>query len=250
MDRLTVFCPFTRAWAVAPFFDALAASDVPRDEFVAYIDSDDAALADAVEERATALGFMVRVAISGVAPPGESDHAERRRRHVAMRNASKSLVGDGPLLLLEDDTLIPPDTYAHLAETLRDCAWASGVEVGRWGRRPVGAWHVESNGVIATVTSLMRGDRDAEAIDAGGFFCALTTGSVYRVLRFSDLGIGLDIAATLGLSRAGYRLMVDWRVACAHLVVDGSIITLSDARPFTFNAHDPHASAGGATLTT
>ena len=234
MDSLTVFCPFTRAWAVGPFFDALAASDVPRGVFVAYVDSDTASLARAVTERATALGFTVRDHITGMTPPRERSRHERRRRHLLMRAASRALVGDGPLLLLEDDTLIPPDTFAHLSEARGRCDWATGAEVGRWDRRPVGAWHIEAQGRLATVTSLMPSP-EPEAIDAGGFYCALTTGAVYRTLDFSRWNgpMPLDIAATWGLTLAGHRLMIDWRVPCDHLMPDGSRITLADAAPYS-----------------
>lgn len=243
MSDLTVFCPFTRTWAVRPFFAALGASDVPfeRARFVAYVDEADRKLVDAVKAAARALPFAsVETHCSGVRPFPDALGAVRRRiRHATMREASMTLVDDGPLLLLEDDTLIPPDTFARLSETLAGCDWAIGAEVGRWGTvRPPGVWHfVREDGELVRKETVMPGTTATELVDATGFYCVLTTGAVYREMdcsTWSDM-IGLDTHATWRLTEAGRRLMVDWRVPCIHITEGGHRLTMADATPLSMS---------------
>ncbi len=240
MVDLTVFCPFTRPWAVAPFFGALAASDVPMAEavFVAYVDSADQRLTDAVGKAARALPFRsVAVHVSGVNPlPDMVGPIRRRARHAAMREASKRFISDGRLLLLEDDTLIPTDAYARLSETLDRCDWAIGAEVGRWGcSRPPGVWRIVRQGdVLVQKEAVMPSGRDTETVDATGFYCVLTSAAVYREMdcrTWSEV-IGYDVHVTYRLTQAGRRLMVDWRVPCVHLT-ERARLTMADAEPLT-----------------
>lgn len=239
MAELTVFCPFTRLWCVEPFFRALGESDVPFGEarFVAYIDSLDPSLGDAVKARARRLGFVdTVVAFSGRPAPEDGVGARRRRPgHAVMRRASQALVGEGPLLLLEDDTLIPPETYGPLAETLAICDWVVGAEVGRWGVTCPGVWRVATeDGRPSFVEAMMPAPEQlTERADATGFYCVLTSGRVYRQIDFGrwDDAMGVDVYVTWKLTAAGRALMVDWRVPCVHLTPTGRL-TMDQARPF------------------
>lgn len=222
---LTVFCPFTRPWAVKPFFEALKASDVPIEDaaFVAYVDSDDAALYAAVEEMALALPFRsVLIRFSGWAPPGEkADVKTRRRRQAIMRHTSQMLVGDGEVLLLEDDTLIPPDAYSKLTKSRGTYDWVIGTAVGRWGKRAIGAWHISMrDGVPIAMESLMVTDkrRHRERVDATGFYCVLTSAEVYRLLDLTTWTneMAYDVYTTWQLTLAGRTLGIDWTVPCVH----------------------------------
>lgn len=235
-NDLTVFCPFTRVWAVAPFFEALRASDVPfeRARFIAYIDTDDPGMEEAIRAECERLPFAaIDVVTSGRTAPQDRHPRPRRVRHALMREASKTLVGDGALLLLEDDTLIPSDTFLRLLETRRDCDWAIGAEVGRWSwARPPGVWRIlEQGGRLIQKEAVMPGPRP-ELVDATGFYCVLTTAAIYRELdcsTWSDM-IGLDVHATWRLTQSGRRLMVDWRVPCIH-ITPTERLTMADARP-------------------
>jgi hypothetical protein len=237
MPDLTVFCPFTRLWAVRPFFDALLASDVPREaRFVGFVDSNEPGLAEVVSARAA--GFAeVKIVRSGRAAPYDGSPRIRRPRHALMREASRSLVGDGPLLLLlEDDTLIPADAFARLSETKALCDWAIGAEVGRWGRhRPPGVWKFQLHkGRPVRKEALMPGRVKVEEADATGFYCVLTEGSVYRSMEFLTWNetLGHDVHCTWRLKQAGYRLMVDWRVECVHMGQDGPVY-VREATPYS-----------------
>lgn len=238
-DSLTVFCPFTRAWAVAPFFRALGASDVPFTDaaFVAYVDSNDEQLLEAVSRAAEALPFRsAECHLSGRRPIGDGRGPRpRRERHAMMREDSKALVGEGRLLLLEDDTLIPTDTFSLLSETARDCDWVIGAEVGRWGEtHPPGVWRITTgDGAWKLKEAILPGEAATEQADATGFYCVLTSAAVYREADFSAWhdALSLDVHATWRLTLTGRRLMVDWRVPCVHLTETGRL-TMADATPY------------------
>ncbi|HQG04327.1 MAG TPA: hypothetical protein P5199_12785 [Thermoanaerobaculia bacterium] len=237
---LEVLCPFTRGWAVGPFFDALEASDVPlgHASFLAYVDSDDEELVAAVRERLERLPCPeLRLHVSGWAPPDE--RAKRRTRHAAMRLATQGLVGTGRLLLLEDDTIVPAATYRPL-QRLR-AAWAVGVQVGRWGQRCLGLWHVDQH----RARTLMPGEPD-ELCNATGFYCVLTTGSIYRSLdmwHWDDVR-GHDVSVTSGLR----GIAIAWDVETGHLTRDG-VIGCDEAAPYEVEYHTTRklcAAEGGA----
>jgi hypothetical protein len=222
---------------LADFFGALAASDVPRDaRFVSYIDSNEPGLAEKVKGHLGQFRFSeTKIEVSGrAAPPAESPRL-RRPRHALMREASKYLVDDGPLLLLEDDTLIPPETFGPLSETKRRCDWAIGAEVGRWGRhRPPGVWRLQLHKGRPIRKEAVMPAAGTEEVDATGFYCVLTQGAIYRSMDFLTWNetLGHDVHCTWRLTQAGRRLMVDWRVECVHLGQEGPVY-VRDATPYS-----------------
>lgn len=240
-EGLTIFCPFTRAWCLGPFFEALALSDVPisRATLVAYVDTDEPELARAVEARARRLPFhSVVVAASGLLTPNDgAGPVRRRRRHSLMRQLSQGLVtGNRRLLLLEDDTLVPQRTYQRLLEASAGAEWVTGAEVGRWGRsRPPGVWRISTEGGRAVrKAAMLPGPLEVEPIEASGLYCALTTTEVYRSMEFGAWSdpIGLDTHATYRLTKAGHRLLVHWGVPCVHLSERGRL-TMAEAQAYS-----------------
>lgn len=240
-DGLTVFCPFSRAWCVGPFFAALGASDVPfrRATFIGYVDAIGQDIEGLVRQCAERLQFRsVIVCTSGLIGAVDGVGAvRRRRRHSLMRQLSQGLAtGDRELLLLEDDTLIPPNTYTLLAETFSKCDWAIGAEVGRWGQtRPPGVWRIETRGGKPTrKEAVLPSGPPVERIDGSGFYCVLTTTGLYREMDFTTWSdsLSLDTHTTWKLTQAGCRLMVDWRVACVHLTEQGPL-TMDQAQRYS-----------------
>jgi hypothetical protein len=227
---LTLFAPFTRRWCVDRFFAALGSSDVPFAEasFVAYIDSNETDLAEAVADAALALPFAeVAVYFSGRETPAEFANVARRTRHGLVRTASVALVPKtGRLLLLEDDTLVPADVYARLSAALEQgYEWVCGFEVGRWGGNYcAGVWRFESRRGRLVAMTPMPG-RGVEPVDATGLYCTLTTCEVYRSVSWGlwDDALGHDVTITRGMSLAGRRLAVDWGCRCIHVTKDGDL---------------------------
>ena len=218
---IAVFVPFTREWCIERFFDAFDASDVPfeRCRLTVYVDHDDADMLSRIERRALATRCSeVVVHCSAWAPPKElALSRERRGRHSAMRTASVGLIPDATyLLLLEDDTLIPPDTWELLSAGLEaGYDWVSGFEVGRWGAPCPGIWDLSKRGIRRSKDP---GD-GLEDCDATGVYLVLTTPEVYRAVRWDvwDNAYGHDVSITWLLKKAGYRVGVEWRAECIHI---------------------------------
>ena len=237
---LTVAVPFTRPWAVAPFFDALDASGIPADTaaLVCYIDSDDAALVEAVRARALAGAWRsVWLHVSGWHPPAEFSNATaRRRRHCAMRLGMRGLLPKtGELLMTEDDALWPVGGYALLDETYRagGCDVASGWQVNRWGDvRPPGVWRIEE-GPPRRMIAMLPGTALVEYADAIGLYAMRTTCEAYRSLDFRvwDNTLGQDVSVTYDATRRGMKVAVDWRVGIGHRL-ERKVIPPTAAAPF------------------
>jgi len=237
---LTVAVPFTRAWAVTPFFDALEASGVPvgTAALLCYVDSDDAALADAVRVRALAGAWRsVWLHVSGWHPPGEYKNATgRRKRHCAMRLGMRGLLPKtGALLMTEDDAIWPVGGYALLDATYSagGCDFASGWQVNRWGNvRPPGVWLIEE-GPPRRMAAMLPGSADVEYADAVGLYAMRTTCEAYRSLDFRmwDNTLGQDVSVTYEATRRGMKSAVDWRVGLGHLT-ERTTIPPRAAAPF------------------
>lgn len=223
---LTVAVPFTRAWAVEPFFAALDAADVGKDSAIlVYVDSDEAALAEAVRPHLE--GWRTAVLhVSGWEPPEDfARGAVRHKRHAAMRLALRGLLPKaGMLLMLEDDTIVPPDILARLTHVLRGADIATGVQVGRWGARVNGLWSATTRQDGRTVFRSVKG-KGVGRVDACGLYALLAEASVYRALDFRTWyeDAGQDVSVTLKASRAGVRIGVDFECGCGHQTPNGII---------------------------
>jgi hypothetical protein len=200
---LTVLLPVTRDWTREAVIAALGASDIPRGDLLLVEDAPDLgkwkfALHD--------LGFNVAVTRTGnPSPPDTASPRPRRARQAAMRELTARLVPDGPLLCLDDDTLVPPDVYARLRVI---GPHATAVQVGRYGTK-----HVLC-GVYRGGKPLRLGS-GVESVEACGHYCLLTTGAMYRATCVADPGTG-QMKPIEGLR-------VDWGCVCGHLTRDGAL---------------------------
>lgn len=219
--------PFTREWCVTRFFDSFDESDIPfeRVRLTVLVDSDSQALLEACEARALQTRCAeVVVHFTAWAPPEEfAKSRERRGRHSAMRTASVGLIPDADyLLLLEDDTLIPANSWERLSAGLAEgYDWVSGFEVGRWNCPCPGIWDMSTEGIRKSATP---GD-GLEPCDATGVYLVLTTPETYRSQKWDvwDNAYGHDVSITWLMSKAGKRLGVDWSLRCIHMTQKGDL---------------------------
>ena len=217
----TVFAPFSRPWAIDRFFDTLALSDVPFADchFTAYVDHDDQAVVKRVRDRAKELPWLsVTVKSSGQPPAGNTDSSgTRRTRQALMRQASFDLIRKRSerLLLLEDDTTVPPQVWAKLGAMLDSgYDWATGFEVCRWNLRCAGVWRIGHG----KIESMLPKQATVEPCDASGVYCAMTTPAVYMRYPWDvmDPTYGQDVTVTYRLHLDGLKLGVDWSCQCIH----------------------------------
>jgi len=230
-----VFVPFTREWCVDRFFDALVSSDVPlsRCRLTVYIDSDDLSLLEAVVRRATPLPVpSLSVHYSDWASGSERvDDGRlvrlRRARHTVMRVTSIGLMPRdvSRILLLEDDTLIPPHTWQSLLAGIKmGYDWVCGFEVGRWALRKPGLWQI-SGMESPTILASAKPGKGIAPVDATGVYCVLSRPEVYASVPWDeyDNAFGHDTSVTYRMKLAGYHLAAAWDVECVHMTETGDL---------------------------
>ncbi|MDZ4181148.1 MAG: hypothetical protein U1E29_18250 [Coriobacteriia bacterium] len=192
----TVLLPVTRPWAMERVCAAIEASDIPRDRLILVLDAPGC---EAWEGALSALGFDVDVHATGNPSP-PATWQERRPRHRTVRVLTQALVPDGPLLCLEDDTLVPPDVWAKLSAI---GPHSTGVQAGRHEMRGIG------------VSGAPGKSRVEDATDCG-HYCLYTTGEDYKRARIIMHG-SIDRKHTAQLR----PLRVDWECVCGHLTGTG-----------------------------
>ena len=198
--QVALLLPVTRPWALVPFIDALHESDVPRGRCIVVLDAPGC---ERWPIALHALGFEVEAHDTGNGEP-PSGRLERRDRHRAMRRLTQTLVPDGPLLCLEDDTLVPPDVFTRLSAI---GPHATGVQVTRHGTKACGVYLGSS--------ALWKGS-GVQRADACGHYCLYTTGEAYRSAVIPMEG-QVDSGHTCQLP----NLKVDWDCICGHLTETG-----------------------------
>lgn len=122
---------------------------------------------------------------------------------------------------LEDDTIIPYDAIKKLLRNYSNyphAGFIQGVELGRWGVPYVGAWQVDDVYEPTKINSILPGT-GLQEIDAGGFYCFLTTRDNYATHNFKPWqqnGLGPDVDFGLTLREMGQLNYIDWSIRCVH----------------------------------
>lgn len=163
-------------------------------------------------------------------PPTRFDVPTRRRNITDIHNFARQYVGNSQYVFsIEDDTIVPRHALKSLMRIFVEypaCAFAEGVELGRWNLPYVGAWMTDNIYDPQSISSvemvpLELGKHLIDRIDAGGLYCALIKGDLYRSHTFDlydDLGPDINLGITL--RQQGYENFIDWNVHCTHLTID------------------------------
>lgn len=206
-SELQILLPVTRPWAKERVCRSLAASDIPRGEVILILDAPGC---EGWEDALKEAGFAVKT-VSTDNPEPPAGRLERRTRHREMRRLSQTLVHDGPLLVLEDDTLVPQDVFLKLSSSSGS---VSGVQVGRHeGAQTVGIYGAETPYGVSPIESC-------------GHYCLLTTGKEYKEAQIRNTNNPVDVDHTSQIR----PLSVNWDVKCGHLLEDGSVLLPDESR--------------------
>lgn len=123
---------------------------------------------------------------------------------------------------IEDDTVPPTNFIKKLLKDYSDYPYAGfieGVEVARWGIPYIGGWLVD-NVYEPTVIKSVMPDKGIKEIDAGGFYCFITTRDNYVTHNFDvfDRGsMGPDVNFGIELRKQGQLNYIDWSIQCEHV---------------------------------
>lgn len=124
------------------------------------------------------------------------------------------------VLLLEDDTIIPPWALQDLLNDIigkSNVGLVSGVELGRWGYTHIGAWRVDNCFEPESIESIGNEDGLVE-IDASGLYCCMTKLSNYLEGDFMPFEkiLGPDFSFGLGLRKKGLVNYANMEIKCIH----------------------------------
>ena len=242
-DKVTIIMPVSRADYLSPVFSALEVLECDRryTNLVVIVDGDDKLFINVRNLTAMSkFNETLCVPYSKRDEPKviETDLIGRRQRIADIHNELKTLIGECKYVLgIEDDTVIPPKTLAHLLEDLSEVPHAGfiqGVELGRWHKPYIGAWladdiyepHLMSSIMPRSEFDSTRGNKAYEPIDAGGLFCFISKKEIYTshdFKTFENNGMGPDADYGMTLRQLGYSNFIDWRIKCIHLFGDEKI---------------------------
>jgi len=121
-------------------------------------------------------------------------------------------------LCIEDDTLVPPDTWTRLSALLdKGYTAASGVQYARHETKLPGIWYFNRE---AGIMDVFVPEQVCEAA-AVGLYCLMTTGLEYGLRAIQPQpDEPIDCAQT----RPFAPIAVDPAVLCGHLLESGEVI--------------------------
>lgn len=254
--NITVFCAFTRLWAIERWIDNLANSkhDPASTNLVFIVDADEPNIKFQLNEYAKTRPYKsVNVIMNEDNAPNEIRIAERRQRIAQVKNQSKALISATDceyVIGLEDDTVFGGDQLMALLEPFKEqkkVGFVEGVQCGRWGVKIIGAWTVDNFYVPEKAKTIMPpiiGKRHSE-IDAGGFYGYATTKELYINHDYysgATQPYGPDVNFGLWVRAQGYRCLIDWHVEFGHNDHDKIILPDNDIAyvSFTKNRQNGH----------
>lgn len=236
---ITILLPISRTTYLKPMFDCLDTLERPKDTELLIITDGDSALERAVDKRLDSISYP-HVRVLSFGNKAAENINDRRYRIAAIHNKTKHYIAEDCeyIFALEDDTVCPPDTLTKLLHgfnSVDNCAFIEGVELGRWNYPYIGAWKTDNVFEPNEFLSAMPSHGIAE-IDAGGLYCALIDADLYKMHNFQPFdtegknGLSCDVNFGLYLRQQGYKCYIDHSIQCDHIGVKGSV-NLGNTKP-------------------
>lgn len=167
--------------------------------------------------------------------------SERRMHIVNVHNQIREIVADCDWVFsIEDDGILPPDALEKLIKNTTkydNVGIVSGVELGRWGIKYVGAWRVDNVFEPKNVKSLENkaAEGGVEELDGCGLYCSLIRADYYKSHEFlTNNGLGPDVNLGLYLRQEGFKNYIDWSIHVTHLTskngVEEEILAIGESQ--------------------
>lgn len=223
----TMVCPFSRAWAVEPWFQSFREWWLPeRTELLVIADTDNHAMQTRIrdlllEARHRLAGIRLLCTDNPKLP--ERARGDLRRPRVIGHWEKFLEAALAPIILAaEDDTLPDHDAYPRILETYhrRGAAFVQGTEVARWSINVIPHWRItEENGRVVRIDTGTYEGEDLVEIDGGGWYCCAIDRDKMRAMTLhwtEDPPIGPDVQFVRDLRKAGEVCLGDWSIECEH----------------------------------
>lgn len=235
---LTIFCPFTRVWAVDLWCEQLEAveHDPALTNLCFVIDANEHLILNTLRKFAERRGYRsFHVKINEDHSPSETRIALRRQRIADVHNQSKDLIAltDGKIIIgLEDDTDMSriksfERLYTPLLED-KKVGFVEGVAMGRWGANIIGAWECDNIEIMRKIWTAIPPDPETvythindhyQEITGGGWYGYATTRYLYLNCEYytsTSQPWGPDVNFGIWLHKEGYRCLIDWSTVFGH----------------------------------
>lgn len=235
---LTLFCAFTRRWAIDDWLDNLAKveHDPSLMNLAVIVDSEQPYIVKAIQRFAETHGYRsLHLKHNTQWAVAETGVARRRQRIADIHEQAKDLVSkcDGDIVLgFEDDTCMDRlPNFFRLYDPLERhiTGFVEGVQMGRWGTAMIGAWRADDMRNPKQIETLLPPTPDSESIFLqGDGYESITGGGWYGYATFRDLFLqapyftspsfpwGPDVNFGFWVRQQGYKCLIDWQTVFGH----------------------------------
>lgn len=229
---ITIFCAFTRPWAIEQWLEDLSKvkHDQERTHLVFILDGDYPNMLRLMKEYVKTRNYRsFTYRMNEDWHVNESRVAVRRSRIADIKEQSKELIAatDCEVVIgLEDDTV-----FGHIGDfeglylpimQSDQVGFIEGVQIGRWGVRMVGAWELDDLTYpkrAATMLPPKDWNPFIQEITAGGFYGYATRKELYLNHDYytgSNQPWGPDVNYGIWVRQQGYTCLIDWRLEFGH----------------------------------
>lgn len=225
---LTIFCAFTRQWAVDYWLEDLTniANDPALTNLCVIVDCDEPLILNKLKKYAEQHNYRsFHYKMNTEWHPNETRLSIRRMRVADVHNQSKDLIAktDGEIIIsLEDDTVFDRlQSFKPLYQPLLDSTtvgFVEGVQMGRWGAQMIGAWYAKDVWEPIEIRTLLPGV-GYEAITGGGWYGYATRRELYLNCEYytsSAQPWGPDVNFGFWLRQKGLTCLIDWDTIFGH----------------------------------
>jgi hypothetical protein len=237
-NRVTVFLPISRMDRIEVMADQVNALETKncRINFILiivdnyWIDNDEVI-------RIVGNKYPVIIMNTGNKPPHEMNIGQRRSRITDVFNYARKLIPDTDFVFtIEDDTNIRPNYLDRLISKFNlvnsreyKVGFISGVQVGRWGFKMIGAWNgFDYDDLKSAQTIPYTPENGLQEVDAAGFYCYLTKKNLFVNTNYKFGQFGPDVYFGFDLRFKGYHNFIDWSLIAEHVTNKGILVPDKD----------------------
>jgi hypothetical protein len=232
---ITIFCPFTRRWAVDDWLKDLQAveHDPALINLCFIVDGEEPYIYKTLERFGKERGYLSLHMKHNVGwYPNETRLSIRRQRVAEIHEQAKDLIAQctGDIVIgLEDDTRFDRmPNFSRLIDPLNGTVgFVEGVQMGRWGAAMIGAWRADDIHNPKHIETLMPpdpNDQDAtrtgyEDITGGGWYGYATLKSLFLQAPYfasPSLPWGPDVNFGFWVKQQGFDCLIDWQTIYGH----------------------------------
>lgn len=236
---ITIFCSFTREWAVDGWIANLEAvkHDPALTNLCFIVDGDHHLIANKLKKFADKFKYRsFHIKVNDNWQSNETKLTIRRMRIADVKNQSKDLVNltDGIFIIsFEDDTVFDRlESFDRLLNPMLlddKIGFVEGVQMGRWGANMIGAWVADNPHNLLNVETLILPNINIEVhegvhdgyqdITGGGWYGYATRRHLYLNCEYytsSAQPWGPDVNYGIWLQQQNIRCLVDWHTIFGH----------------------------------